>query len=140
MKFLHVCLCLIILIATSACSKQSIPPKPDTDGLKESPRLVLNGSEFDIIKSHMKKWAVVKGKVFDVFEPKSGKVLNLNMGPNYKRCFKAVIFPGSYSKWAGGKDYLKSLQGKTVIIEGSIEEYMDSPQIIVNSATQLKVE
>lgn len=140
MKLLPFFLCVIILITASACSKQSVPPKPDPDGPKESPRLVLNGSEFDNIKSHMKKWAVVKGKVFDVFEPKSGKVLNLNMGPNYKLCFKAVIFPESYSKWAGGKDYLKSLHGKTVTVEGSIEEYMDSPQIIINSVTQLKVE
>jgi DNA/RNA endonuclease YhcR with UshA esterase domain len=82
----------------------------------------------------------VRGKVFSVFDAPSGKVFNLNMGPNYKECFKAVIFQSSYSKWPRAKDDLKLLLGQTIKVCGIVKEYKGLPQIIINSPTQIQLE
>ena len=135
----------------AGCSKKDIPePLPEQKQQSkyverkieapESPKIILNAFDIGAIKGNTKKWALVRGKVYDVFEAKSGKVINLNLGPDYKTCFKVVIFQSAFEKWTEGKPYFKNLVAKQIAVEGSIAEYMGMPQIVVNSPTQLRMD
>lgn len=140
----------LLLVIFAGCSKVPMEdklddvvatrPEPPPQQPAFSPRLVLNAMDTGILLGNQKKWAVVRGRVFDVFEAKSGKVVNLNFGPDYKNCFKAVIFQGAFTKWQGGVNYLRTLNGRQVSVEGSIEEYKGLPQIIINSPSQIRIE
>lgn len=131
------------LVLFIGCSKKEIPELPNKEEKKSfqmSHKLVLDALDVQAIKGNIKKWAMIHGKVYDVFEAKSGKVINLNFGPNYKSCFKAVIFQSAFEKWPDGKAYFKNLVGKQIAIEGAIDEYSGMPQIVINSPTQIRIE
>jgi hypothetical protein len=129
-----------------SCSNPPAPVKkrePATPTKRETAEFTepfISSLNVKTILENKDKTITVRGKVFSVFDAPSGKVINLNMGPNYKGCFKAVIFQGSYSKWPNEKDDLKSLSGKTIKVCGIVKEYNGLPQIIINSPTQIQLE
>lgn len=131
---------LIFCLLVIACSKSPTPLAPSKTIVSTSPRIVLNALDIEKINSNLDKHATVHGKVYDVFEAQSGKVINLNMGTNYKSCFKAVIFSSSFNKWPKEKEFFKSLIGKEITVEGSIQDYKGAPQIIISSPVQMKIE
>lgn len=140
MKKIQYCFVLIFCFLIIACSKTATPPAPSKTTAPTSPRIVLNALEVEKIKSNLDKHATVHGKVYNVFEATSGKVINLNMGTNYKSCFKAVIFASSFNKWPREREFFNSLIGKDITVEGSIQDYKGAPQIIISSPVQLKIE
>ena len=98
------------------------------------------GSETDKVyttteaKSHTGENAVVKGYVADVVI--RDKVAYLNFDKKYPRnTFSGVIFSDSFSK-VGDLDIYKN---KNVELKGTITQYKDKPQIIINSKNQIKI-
>ena len=82
----------------------------------------------------------VKGKVYSTHLATSKKVLTLNLGPDWRTCFKIAIFQDAFRKWDGGVAGLKSLyEGQTVTVEGELKKYRDSPEIIVRVPSQIQV-
>ena len=146
MKFIPIYLCLLTLMFIVSCSNPPAPVKkrePATPTKRETadyPEPLISSLNIKTILENKDKMITVRGKVFSVFDAPSGKVFNLNMGPNYKECFKAVIFQSSYSKWPRAKDDLKSLPGQTIKVCGIVKEYNGLPQIIINSPTQIQLE
>ncbi len=129
-----------------SCSNPPAPVKkrePANSTIRETAGYLeplISSLNVKIILENKDKMITVRGKVFSVFDAPSGKVFNLNMGPNYKECFKAVIFQSSYSKWPRAKDDLKLLLGQTIKVCGIVKEYKGLPQIIINSPTQIQLE
>lgn len=81
-----------------------------------------------------------KGKVYSTHLAQSGRVFTLNLGPDWKTCFKAVIFRDDFEKWKDGADGIKTAyDGKTVVIEGKVKVYKGSPEIVVNTPSQIEV-
>jgi len=146
MRFTLIVLCLLTLMLIASCSNPPAPVKkrePATPTKRETVEFTepfISSLNVKTILENKDKTITVRGKVFSVFDAPSGKVINLNMGPNYKGCFKAVIFQGSYSKWPNEKDELKSLSGKTIKVCGIVKEYNGLPQIIINSPAQIQLE
>lgn len=82
----------------------------------------------------------VKGKVFEVFIPKSGSIAILNFGKDNKKCFKAVVFKGDFEKFDGGAEGIKKkYTGKTVTVEGKVSMYQNTPQIALKTPSQIKI-
>jgi hypothetical protein len=122
-------------------SKRSGDDKKKDDSKKDgTKREVLSADDVKKIAAEKGKDRAVRGKVHEVFVNSSASVVNLNFGPDFKTCFKAVVFQRNFDKWEGGVDALKKLQGKTVVVEGVISEYRNTPQIVLNVPSQLKVE
>ena len=146
MKFIPIYLCLLTLMFIVSCSNPPVPVKkrePATPSKREPAEFTesfISSLNVKTILENKDKTITVRGKVFSVFDAPSGKVFNINMGPNYKGCFKAVIFQSSYSKWPRAKDDLISLPGETIRVFGIVKEYNGFPQIIINSPTQIQLE
>lgn len=118
--------------------------RPSTRGddkkKNDSKKETLSAEDVKKIRDEKGKDRAVRGKVHEVYVNNNKTVVNLNFGPDFKTCFKAVVFQRNFDKWEGGIDALKKLQGKTVVVEGVIGEFRDTPQIVLNVPSQLKVE
>lgn len=77
----------------------------------------------------------VEGKI--VRSHNSGKACFLNFHPDYKRYFTAVIFKSAFSKFPPEPEnfYLN----KKVRVIGTVKEYEGSPEIILNSPSQIEI-
>lgn len=80
--------------------------------------------------------AVVRGVVLDVGKTKDGGITFLNFSHAKKQGFVAVVFRRSYGQFPDG---LEQYKGKTVEVSGRITEFRQQPQIVLESAEQLKV-
>jgi DNA/RNA endonuclease YhcR with UshA esterase domain len=83
---------------------------------------------------HYDEEIIVTGKVVQVTLRPTIVFINLDK-PHPNSPFVAVIHSESTNQFSD----LKSLQGKSVEIQGKIKEYNDKPEIILRSASQLKV-
>jgi hypothetical protein len=100
---------------------------------------VLDALDVDALKKKDGGRVRVKGKVYSTHLARSGKVFTLNLGPNWKTCMKAAVFQDDFEKWKGGTDGMKTAyEGKTVVIEGNIKLYQGSPEIVLNTPSQIE--
>ena len=82
----------------------------------------------------------VKGKVHSTHLANSQKVFTLNLGPDWRTCFKVAIFQDAFGKWDGGVSGIKSMyEGQTVTVEGELRVYRGSPEVIVRVPSQIQV-
>ncbi len=81
------------------------------------------------------RYVTVEGKIVRTYN--SGKACFLNFHPDYKRYFTAVIFKSDFDKFPENpEEYYKD---KKVQVIGTIKEYKGSPEIILNSPSQIRV-
>ena len=100
----------------------------------------IDALEVDALTKNEGKWVRVKGKIHSTHMAQSGKAFTLNVGPNWKTCFKAVVFQGDFDKWKNEADGIKAgYEGKLVVIEGKIKIYKGSPEIVVSTPSQIEV-
>lgn len=86
--------------------------------------------------AHIGQTATVKGVVDEVHTSGKGNIF-LDLGGRYpNQSFTGVIF----SQNTGAFPNAGSLEGKTVDINGPVKLYHGKPEIILRSASQLKVE
>lgn len=84
---------------------------------------------------------LVDGTVGSTFIPKGNKLLILNVGKDYKTCFKVVIDDGDFSKWGTKKPELigKMYEGKRIVVSGWVSLYQDLPQVRTALPSQIQV-
>jgi len=100
----------------------------------------LDAENLQGLVQHEGQQVSVKGKVHSTHLATSQKVFTLNLGPDWRTCFKVAIFQDAFGKWDGGVAGIKSLyEGQTVTVEGELRMYRDSPQIIVRVPSQIQV-
>lgn len=86
-------------------------------------------------KKHIGQTLTVEGTVSNVHTTSSGMTF-IDMGGRYPdNVFTAVIFSDDSDKFPD----VDSLDGKTVDITGRVRLYKEKPEIILNSADQIKV-
>jgi len=83
---------------------------------------------------HYGQEMIVTGKVVQVTLKPTIVFINLDQ-PHPDSPFVAVIHSDTTNQFGD----LKSLQGRSVEIQGTLKEYRDKPEIILRSASQLKV-
>lgn len=82
----------------------------------------------------------VHGKVQSVYIPKTGSPVILNMGADFKTCFKAVIYDRKFRDWnLSAVEIGKLYEGREVVIEGQISIFKELPQIEINSPAVVRV-
>jgi len=85
--------------------------------------------------NHIGEFASVKGNVHQVYISSKGNIF-LNIDGTYpNNPFSVVIFKSNAHKFPN----IKSLEGKTIIVTGTIKLYRGKPEIIVNNPNQIKL-
>jgi hypothetical protein len=152
---LHVLAALFLaalsLTGCNSSPEASGPSKGGTQREKEEPKSApqvdrsratdtLDALGVEALKKKEGERVSVKGKVYSTHLAQSGKAFTLNLGPNWKTCFKAVVFKHDFEKWNGGTDGMKTAYGgKVVVIEGKIKLYQGSPEIVLNTPSQIEL-
>ncbi len=87
------------------------------------------------------KDVLVDGTVVSSFVPKGNRMLLLNLGKDYRKCFKVLISSSDFGKWGTKKpeEIAKMYEGKRVVVGGWVSLYQEQPQIAVTLPSQLLV-
>lgn len=100
----------------------------------------LDAEHLKELAQHEGRRVSVTGKVHSTHLANSEKVFTLNLGPNWRTCFKVAIFQDAFGKWDGGVSGITSMyEGKTVTVEGELGMYRGSPEIIVRVPSHIQV-
>lgn len=119
--------------------RPDLPYKMSPDDLKG--QTVTPATDVKGLADRDGKDALVDGTVASTFVPKGNKMLLLNLGKDYKTCFKVLIDDGDFAKWGTKKpeEIAKMYEGKRVVVGGWVSLYQDLPQIRVTLPSQLSV-
>lgn len=128
----------------TVAQKKDAPPKKEDAAKKEDkpakPDEVIDASEVEKLKGLDGKEVKVRGKVHEVFVPASGGLAVLNLGKDFKSCFKVAIYKSSFEKFGGLDEIKKMFAGKEITVEGKVTLYQKLPQIVANVPSQIKVD
>ena len=87
-------------------------------------------------KNHIGEMAKVSGIVKSVYTSSSGQVF-FDYCSNYKNCpFSAVIFADEAKNFTN----LLGYQGKNIVVTGLIKEYQNTPEIVIDSPSNILVQ
>lgn len=100
----------------------------------------LTAEDINTIRNYEGEYISVVGTVMSTHTAKSGKVRFLNLGPNYKTAFTAVIFTSDLNKFTStiGEPTVYYMN-KKVKIQGRIKMYKGKPEIILNTPEQITI-
>jgi DNA/RNA endonuclease YhcR with UshA esterase domain len=135
---------LLLLIAVPAPAQEAPAPstKPATTTAPTTTPIDVV-AEKDKLKALVGKDATVRGKVVEVFVPRSGSVTILNFfaGPE-RRDFNVVIDKANMDavNAAFNGDVAAAVKDQTVLVTGTVSEYRGNPQIKVERPEQIKIE
>ena len=137
-------LALAGLILSGACLQQDeFASENKSHSVRTAPAPALpqlDAENLQDLVRHEGQQVSVKGKVYSTHLANSHKVFTLNLGPDWRTCFKVAIFQDAFGKWDGGVSGIKSMyEGQTVTVEGELRMYRDSPEIIVRVPSQIQV-
>jgi aspartyl/asparaginyl-tRNA synthetase len=109
--------------------------------LAQDKQEVIDAKDVETLKKKDKAKVTVRGTVQSTHVAGSAKVMYLNLGPDYKTCFKVVIFKDDFDKREKGTAGIKDrYEKKTITVEGKIKLYKDQPEIVVKSPSDIDVE
>ena len=84
----------------------------------------------------------VRGKVSEVFVPRSGTVSIFNFEGLERRAFNVVVPKANLEAVNAGfeGDVAAAVKGKTITVTGTVADYRGNPQIQLTKPEQLKIE
>ena len=114
---------------------------PAYEDLSEAPAVAGTPAEVAIAidytdaKNHIGEMAKVSGVVKKVYTSSSGQVF-FDYCSNYKNCpFSAIIFADEAKNFTN----LLSYQGKNIVVTGLIKEYQNTPEIEIDSPSDISL-
>ena len=132
--FVFIGIIAVLIVARYTLFSTAPTPSPTPSGsfsYKKADK-VINWKDAD---KYIGRYITVEGGVVRTYN--SGKACFLNFHSDYRRYFTAVIFGSDFNKFPKNpEEYYK---GKKVQVTGTIKEYQGSPEIILNSPSQIKV-
>ena len=140
-----VCLSLMISAPLLAQDAPAPAPAPSTKpATTTAPTTAVDViAEKDKLKGLVGQEATVRGKVIEVFVPRSGSVTILNFfaGPE-RRDFNVVIDKANLDavNAAFNGDVAAAVKDQTVLVTGTVSDYRGNPQIKVEKPEQIKIE
>jgi len=141
-----VTLVILMLIATPVLAQDAPAPAPapSTKPATTAPTTPIDVvAEKDKLKALVGQDVTVRGKIVEVFVPRSGSVTILNFfaGPE-RRDFNVVIDKANMDavNAAFNGDVAAAVKDQTVLVTGTVSEYRGNPQIKVEKPEQIKIE
>ena len=140
-----VMLACLMLIAAPVLAQDAPAPAPSTTPTTTTaPTTPIDVvAERDKLKGLVGQDAAVRGKVVEVFVPRSGSVTILNFfaGPE-RREFNVVIDKANIDavNAAFNGDVAAAVKDQTIVVTGMVSEYRGNPQIKVEKPEQIKIE
>jgi len=98
-------------------------------------RSAIDAHNLDGARALKDKAGAFKGKVTQVFTPRSGTVAILNFDKEYKTALTAVVNKTDWGKFPD----LTELVGKEVVITGKFVDFHGATQIILNGPTEVAI-
>jgi DNA/RNA endonuclease YhcR with UshA esterase domain len=95
----------------------------------------LKATDLENARKLTGKAATFTGTVTKVFAPKSNALVILNFAPDYRTAVTAVIRRNSFSTFPT----LSSLEGKKVLVSGTVVNYQNRPEIELKNLSQIKI-
>jgi hypothetical protein len=95
----------------------------------------LKATDLENAKKLTGKAGTFTGTVTKVFAPKSNSLVILNFASDYRTAVTAVVRYRSFSTFPA----LSSLEGKKVLVSGTIFNYQNRPEIELKSLSQIKI-
>ena len=102
---------------------------------------VRRAGDLELLKSLIDMDALVMGKVESVFIPSSQNKVILNLGRDFRSCFKVVIDIRDFEKWGTSepKEIGKMFDGLNIAVDGLVSLHQKLPQIVVTLPHQLRI-
>ncbi len=105
-------------------------PAGDASVKKALPATDLAGA-----KKQVGKAAAFVGTVDRTFTPKGNGLVILNFAKDYKTAVTGVVRAKDFAKFPD----LKALQGKKVLVSGTVQDYKGRPEIALSAPSQVKI-
>ena len=125
--------CTLVAHAQDAATSQpSTKPAGEIIDVKDAAKLKeMIGTE-----------VTVRGKVSEVFVPRSGTVSIFNFEGLERRAFNVVVPKANLEAVNAGfeGDVAAAVKGKTITVTGTVADYRGNPQIQLTKPEQLKIE
>ncbi len=86
-------------------------------------------------KKQVGKAAAFVGTVDRTFTPKGNGLVILNFAKDYKTAVTGVVRAKDFAKFPD----LKALQGKKVLVSGTVQDYKGRPEIALSAPSQVKI-
>ena len=121
-----------VLLADEATSKPSTQPSGE----------VIDVKDFAKLKDMIGTTVTVRGKVSEVFVPKSATVSIFNFAGIGRRDFNAVVPKANLDavNAAFDGDVAKAVKDQTITVTGAVADYRGNPQIQITKPEQIKIE
>ena len=125
--------CTLVANAQDAATSQ-----PSTKPAGE----VIEVKDFAKLKEMIGTEVTVRGKVSEVFVPRSGNLSIFNFEGIDRRAFNVVVPKANLEAVNAGfnGDVAAAVKGQTITVTGAIAEYRGNPQIQLTKPEQLKIE
>lgn len=103
---------------------------------------VVEVSDFAKLKEMMGAEVTVRGKVTEVFVPRSASVSIFNFEGIDRRAFNVVVPKANLEAVNAGfdGDVAAAVKGQTITVTGTVAEYRGNPQIHLTDPEQLTIE
>ncbi|MEA2707684.1 MAG: hypothetical protein QOF78_285 [Phycisphaerales bacterium] len=131
------------VIAAEIPAPPASPAPPSTKPATTAPTTPIDVAEKEKLKQMIGQEATIRGKVIDVFLPRSGSVTILNFFEGAaRRDFNVVIDKANLEALnaAHNGDLGAAVKGQTILVTGTIADYRGNPQIKLEKPEQLKIE
>ncbi len=101
----------------------------------KSVREAVKATDLASVKKLTGKAITFTGTVTKAFAPKGNNLVILNFASDYKTAVTAIVRQASF----GGFPSLSSLEGKKVVVTGTVTEYQGRPEIELKTPSQIKL-
>ena len=116
-------------VASKATAFASVPASD------ASVKKALAATDLAGAKKQAGKPASFVGTVDRTFTPKGNGLVILNFAKDYKTAVTGVVRANDFAKFPD----LKALQGKKVLVSGTVQDYKGRPEIALSAPSQVKI-
>ncbi|MGB7159440.1 MAG: hypothetical protein WBD40_15335 [Tepidisphaeraceae bacterium] len=129
--------CTLAIPFVAARAQEGSTSQPSTQ-----PGEVIDVKDFAKLKEMIGTEVTIRGKVTEVFVPRSASVSILNFDGIGRRDFNVVIPKGSLDaiNAAFDGDVTKAVTNQTISVTGKVADYRGNPQIQLEKPESLKIE
>ena len=138
MRCIALLLALSLVPAVVASAEDVATSQPSTKPAGE----VIDVKDFAKLKEMIGTEVTIRGKVVEVFVPRSASVSIFNFEGIDRRAFNVVLPKANLDAVNAGfdGDVAAAVKGQTITVTGAIADYRGNPQIQLTKPEQLKVE
>lgn len=140
----RIALLLTLTLSTTiiASAQDAATSQPSTQPSTKPAGEVIDVADFAKLKKMIGTEVTVRGKVSEVFVPRSGTVSIFNFQGIDRRAFNVVVPKANLDAVNAGfnSDVAAAVKDKTITVSGTVADYRGNPQLQLTAPDQLKIE